>query len=98
MKLKYEKVPHKYAIGQEITLPGDRIRSPHYKNQFAYNQTGTIERRGWYNKPISVKDKKVFGEDGISFHWSFKLVHVPIYFVKGRWHREGTKNYGITTL
>lgn len=93
--LKYEKVPHKFKKNEEVMLPGSRIRGPHYVNQFAYNKTGIIERRGWLNKPTFVKDEKIFGEDGISFHWSEKLVHLPIYFVKGRWYREGVRDYGV---
>lgn len=96
-KLNYEKLSHRYEIGQEVTLPGSRIRSQHYVNQFAYDKTGKIERRGWLNQPVYVKDKKVFGNDRVSFHWTEKLVHAPIYFVKGRWYREGTKDYGVTT-
>ena len=93
-----EKLPHKYEVGQEVSLPGGRIRGPHYKNQFAYNKSGTIEKLGYSRQLFSVKDKKVFGEDGVSFHWSKKLVKVPRYFVKGKWYEEGKENYGITKL
>ncbi len=92
----YEKAPHKFNIGDKVTLPGERIRSPHYKNQFAYNKTGIIEKRGWSKQVVSVKDEKIYKEDGISFHWSKKMVHAPMYVVNGQWYKEGKKNYGIT--
>lgn len=93
-----EKLPHRYKVGQEVFFPGARIRSPHYLNQFAYNKTGIIEKLGHSRQVFSIKDEKVFGEDGISFHWSKKLVHLPRYFVKGRWYEEGKSNYGVTKL
>lgn len=93
-----EKLSHKYKVGQEMSLPGARIRSQHYVNQFAYNKTGVIEKLGHSRQVFNVKDKKVFGEDGISFHWSYKSVHLPRYFVKGRWYEEGKKSYGVTKL
>lgn len=96
--VEYEKMPHKYQVGQDVTLPGTRIRSPHYKNQFLYNKTGTIEKRGWSKKPVSVRDTKVYGEDGISFWWSKKLVHAPMYLVNKRWYDEGANNYGVASI
>jgi hypothetical protein len=97
-KMAYEKLPHKYQVGEEVTLPGTRIRSPHYVNQFMYNKTGIIKKRGWSKEAVSVKDKKIFKDDGISFHWLKKLVHIPIYVVNGRWYREGKRNYGVCKL
>jgi hypothetical protein len=95
-KKTYEKLPHKYNVGQEVTLPGTRIRGPQYKNQFMYNKSGTIEKLGWSKKPVAVNDQKIHNEDTGGYWWSRKLVHVPMYLVKGRWYAEGKKNYGVT--
>jgi hypothetical protein len=97
-KAEYEKLPHKHQVGEDVALPGTRIRSQHYKNQFLYNKTGIIQKRGWSKRPVSIKDEKVYKEDGVSFWWSNKLVHVPMYFVNGRWYGEGKKAYGVTTI
>lgn len=94
---KYRKLSHKFSIGDTVTLPGTRIRSQHYINQFAYNKTGTITKRGW-STPVSIKSHKVFEADGISFSWAKEIVHTPMYLVNKRWYREGAKNYGVIKL
>lgn len=34
----------KFSVGQEVKIPGTRIRSPRYQNQFAFDRTGIIEQ------------------------------------------------------
>lgn len=91
----YEKLPHKFEVGQKVTLPGHRIRGPQHKNQFLYDQEGTIEKRGWSRTPVAVKDQKIDNPKTGGYWWSQKLVHQPIYKVNGRWYLEGEKNNGI---
>jgi hypothetical protein len=84
-----EKLEHKFQVGDEVTLPGTRIRSVHYVNQFLYNKTGKIQSRGWSKQVASVKDEKIFLEDGVSFYWSKKEAHLPMYKINRRWYVEG---------
>lgn len=88
------KLNHKFSVGNTVTTPGARIRSPHYKNQFAYNGSGKIEKRGW-SEPVTQKSHKVYHDDGIGYGWAYEEVCLPMYFVNGKWHFEGKKHYGV---
>jgi hypothetical protein len=91
----YDKLPHKFEVGETVTLPGDRIRGPQYKNQFLYNKEGVIERRGWSKEPTPIKDKKIDDPKTGGYWWSKRLVHQPTYRIDGRWYGEGRNNNGI---